>query len=90
MFPDMPTDTNPLVSIALPFALRHADTFHALVAYSRAHYDTLTLNNTLPSYYSLYHRGKAVQLLQERMKHSDKCADDAAILANVFLLGAAV
>lgn len=63
--------------------------FGALVTFAQAHIDTLQRPDGRPSYESLTYWAKAVSLLKEQLQDPDRCANDAAILSNVYLMGAA-
>lgn len=63
--------------------------FGALVTFAQAHVDTLLRPDGKPSVESLMYWGKTVSLLRDKMSDPESCADDAAILSNIYLMGAA-
>jgi hypothetical protein len=89
IFGSYPKFGNPLITVAFPHALENPDMFGALVTFSQAHVDTLLRPDGKPSVESLMYWGKTVSLLREKMNDPERCADDAAILSNIYLMGAA-
>lgn len=90
LFSNMPVLANPITRIAVPFAMQHADLFEAMVSFSLANYNGLAMPDALPTKAFLFHRGRAIKMLQEKMSDPTKCADDAAILSNIYLMSGAV
>lgn len=89
IFGSYPKFGNPLITVAFPHALENPDMFGALVTFAQAHVDTLVRPDGKPSVESLMYWGKTVSLLRDKMSDPERCADDAAILSNIYLMGAA-
>jgi hypothetical protein len=90
IFGTYPKFGNPLITVAFPHAMENPVMFGALVTFSQAHVDTLLKPDGRPSVESLLYWGKTISLLKEKMNDPVGCADDAAILSNIYLMGAAV
>jgi hypothetical protein len=90
IFGTYPKFGNPLITVAFPYAMENPVMFGALVTFSQAHVDTLLKPDGRPSVESLMYWGKTISLLKEKMNDPVGCADDAAILSNIYLMGAAV
>lgn len=88
IFGSYPKFGNPLVTISFPFAFKNPELFSAMITLAQAHVDTSRADGK-PSLESLTFWGDAVTRLKEKMNDPETCADDAAILTNIYLMGAA-
>ncbi|KPI34895.1 uncharacterized protein AB675_2232 [Cyphellophora attinorum] len=77
---------SPKAAAFMQMGFQHDAVFHAVVAFARAYDEVANTGSTDPSAPVLYHRGKATQLLYERLKDPATRADDASILTTFLLV----
>lgn len=77
---------SPKAAAFMQQAFVHDLVFHALVAFAQGYDEVANTGTTEPSQAVLYHRGKATQLLCDRLKDPATCADDASILTTFLLI----
>jgi hypothetical protein len=77
---------SPKAQAFIQLGFEHDLVFHAVVAFARGYDEVANTGTTEPSTAVLYHRGKATQLLRERLKDPATRGDDASILTTFLLV----
>ena len=77
---------SPKAQAFMQLGLEHDSVFHAVVAFAQGYKEVANTGSTEPSQAILFHRGKATQLLLERLRDPNTCADDASILTTFLLV----
>lgn len=77
---------SPKASAFMQLGFEHDLVFHAVVAFAQGYDEVAATGTTEPSSAVLYHRGKATQLLCERLQDPITRADDASILTTFLLI----
>lgn len=80
------TGFSPKASAFIHLGFEHDLVFHAVVAFAQGYDEVAATGTTEPSAAVLYHRGKATQLLLDRLKDPNTRADDASILTTFLLI----
>lgn len=80
------TGFSPKASAFIHLGFEHDLVFHAVVAFAQGYHEVAATGTTEPSAPVLYHRGKATQLLCDRLKDPNTRADDASILTTFLLI----
>jgi hypothetical protein len=80
------TGFSPKASAFIHLGFEHDLVFHAVVAFAQGYDEVAATGTTEPSAAVLYHRGKATQLLLDRLRDPDTRADDASILTTFLLI----
>ncbi|ETN41203.1 uncharacterized protein HMPREF1541_03138 [Cyphellophora europaea CBS 101466] len=77
---------SPKASAFIHLGFEHDLVFHAVVAFAQGYDEVANTGTTEPSPAVLYHRGRATQLLCDRLKDPLTRADDASILTTFLLV----
>lgn len=77
---------SPKASAFIQLGFQHDLVFHAVVAFAQGYEEVAGTGTTEPSQTVLYHRGKATQLLCDRLQDPLTRADDASILTTFLLV----
>lgn len=80
------TGFSPKASAFIHLGFEHDLVFHAVVAFAQGYDEVAATGAIEPSSAVLYHRGRATQLLSDRLRDPTTRADDASILTTFLLI----